>query len=149
MISDKISLMKYLLDTCVIVAALRSKKGASHLLLRKAMSRELPIVMHFKLLAEYRDVLMRSSIQEELVFNQQEIEEIMGGLCAIAEESNIRFLWRPNLKDEGDNFLIEIAFTFQPCTIITHNVKDFRGGELIFPNVFVKRPQEILLECSI
>ena len=138
--------MKYLLDTCIIVAGLRSKRGASHLLLQKAILNELPIVMHFKLLAEYRDVLMRPSMESDLVFNCDEVEEILAGLCAVSSESKVRFLWRPNLKDEGDNFLIEIAFTFQPCTIITHNVKDFRDGELYFPDVLVKTPQQVLLE---
>ena len=57
--------MKYLLDTCIIVSALRSKQGASHFLLYKAILQELPIIMHFKLLAEYRDVLTRPEMALE------------------------------------------------------------------------------------
>jgi hypothetical protein len=62
----------------------------------------------------------------------------------VAEEVTVRFLWRPNLLDEGDNFVVEIAVAAQPCTIVTHNVRDFHTGELQFPAVFVKRPQEIV-----
>lgn len=138
--------MRYLLDTCVIISALRSKQGASHVLLRQAVQQQLPIVMNFKLLAEYRDVLMRPAMQSALVFSPTEIEMILSRLVIVAEESRINFLWRPNLRDEGDNYLIEIAVTMQPCTIITHNVKDFRRAELLFPHVLIKRPQQVLLE---
>ncbi len=58
--------MRYLLDTCIIVSALRSKQGASYQLLKQAIQGQLPIVMDFKLLAEYRDVLMRPDILKAL-----------------------------------------------------------------------------------
>ena len=102
--------------------------------------------MNFKLLAEYRDVLMRPEILQALVFEAAEIEMILASLVMVAEESQINFLWRPNLQDEGDNFLVEIAVAMQPCTIITHNIKDFRQAELLFPYVVIKRPQQILQE---
>jgi putative PIN family toxin of toxin-antitoxin system len=138
--------MKYLLDTCIIISALRSKQGASHFLLRKAIMKELPTIMHFKLLAEYHDVLTRPNIISSLIYRHEEIEKILIGLINVAEEVNPHFLWRPNLKDEKDNFLIEIAVTSQPCTIITHNIKDFLQGELVFPSIFVKKPQEAIQE---
>ena len=65
-------------------------------------------------------------------------------LIEVAEKVTTRFLWHPNLRDEGDNFVVEIAVAAQPCTIVTHNVRDFQAGELRFPTVFVKRPQEIV-----
>jgi len=138
--------MNYLLDTCIIVSALRSKQGASHFLLRKAIQQELPIIMHFKLLAEYRDVLARPVISSALNYRPEEIEKILITLVRVAEEVNPHFLWRPNLKDEKDNFLMEIAVAAQPCTIVTHNVKDFSHGELIFPAVFIKQPQDLIRE---
>ena len=73
------------------------------------------------------------------MFSATEIEMILARLVIVAEESRINFLWRPNLQDEGDNYLIEIAVAMQPCTIVTHNVKDFRQAELMFSNVFIKR----------
>ncbi|MEY3759236.1 MAG: hypothetical protein RIR39_727 [Pseudomonadota bacterium] len=96
--------MKYLLDTCIIISALRSKQGASHFLLRMAVLKQLPIIMHFKLLAEYRDVLTRPDMVSALIYTADEIEKILIGLVNVAEEVNPHFLWRPNLKDEKDNF---------------------------------------------
>ena len=102
--------------------------------------------MHFKLLAEYHDVLTRPDIISALIYTPEEIEKILIGLVNVAEEVNPHFLWRPNLNDEKDNFLIEIAVTSQPCKIITHNIKDLLQGELLFPSVFVKQPQEVIRE---
>lgn len=108
--------------------------------------KQLPIIMHFKLLAEYHDVLARRKIRSDLIYTSEEIEKILIGLVSVSEEVNPHFLWRPNLKDEKDNFLVEIAVASQPCTIITHNVKDFLQGELLFPTLFVKQPQEVIRE---
>ena len=77
---------------------------------------------------------------------ESEIERLLAALVARAEEITVRYLWRPNLRDEKDNFLLEIAVAAQPCTIVTHNVRDFSRGELRFSSVPIKRPQDILLE---
>ena len=136
--------MRYLLDTCIVFSALRSRRGASHVVVQQALLGQLPIVMHFKLLAQYWDVLTRPEHQASLLYTPAQIERILAALVGVAEEITVRYLWRPNLLDEGDNFLIEIAVAAQPCTIVTHNVQDFRQGELSFPTVYVKRPQQII-----
>ena len=100
--------------------------------------------MHFKLLAQYWDVLTRPEYRAHLIYTPAQIERVIAALVGVAEEVNVRFLWRPNLLDEGDNFVVEIAVAAQPCTIVTHNVRDFHAGELRFPAVFIKRPQEII-----
>ena len=138
--------MRYVIDTSVLVSALRSKNGASHLVLRRVYDGQLPIVMHYKLLSEYRDVLARPEMKTKLVYAESEIERLLAALVARAEEITVRYLWRPNLRDEKDNFLLEIAVAAQPCTIVTHNVRDFSNGELRFSSVPIKRPQDILLE---
>ena len=74
--------------------------------------------MHFKLLAEYYDVLTRPKMLSALIYTSDEIEKILIGLVNVAEEVNPHFLWQPNLKDEKDNFLVEISVASQPCTII-------------------------------
>ena len=138
--------MRYLIDTCVLVSALRSKNGASHLVLQRVLDGQLPIVMHYKLLMEYWDVLTRPTMRPGLVHTDLELERILAALVAIAEDVTVRFLWRPNLRDEKDNFLLEIAIAAQPSTIITHNVRDFVAGDLRFPGVMIKRPQDVLTE---
>ena len=138
--------MRYLIDTCVLVSALRSKNGASHLVLQRVLDGQLPIVMHYKLLMEYWDVLTRPTMRPGLVHTDLELERILAALVAIAEDVTVRYLWRPNLRDEKDNFLLEIAIAAQPSTIITHNVRDFITGDLRFPGVLIKRPQDVLTE---
>ncbi len=136
--------MRYLIDTNVLVSALRSRRGASHAVLRRVFLGELPIVMHPKLLWEYRDVLGRQEIAAALTLSPQEVESLLAYLVHIASEVNIRYLWRPNLRDEGDNFVIEIAVAAAPCTVVTYNTRDFSVGELRFPDVILMTPKTLL-----
>ncbi len=135
--------MRYLLDTCVVVSALRSRQGASHLVLRAALTGRLPIVMHYKLASEYAAVLNRSLVGSSDLSPVQ-VERFIASLTGVAEEVRVRFLWRPNLPDEGDNFIYEIALAASPCTIVTHNVRDFRNPEIRWPGVIVQTPQQVL-----
>jgi len=136
--------MRYVIDTCVVVSALRSRRGASNALLRRVFQRHLPVVMHFKLLAEYRDVLLRPEIRLATGLNEVQIERFLAALVGVAEEVPVQYLWRPNLPDEDDNFVVEIAVAASPCTIVTHNVRDFRHGERQFAGVHVIRPIDLL-----
>lgn len=136
--------MRYILDTNVILAGLRSRSGASHWLLRRALEGRLPLVIHQKLVYEYRDVLSRQANLSALSFSWKEVEIILAQLVAVAEPTEIRYLWRPNLRDDNDNFLIEIAVASWPCTIITHNLKDFSHPDLIFPQIEIKTPADIV-----
>ena len=65
-------------------------------------------------------------------------------LVAVATEIDVRYLWRPNLRDEGDNFVLEIAVAAWPCTIVTHNVSDFSSAELRFPQVVTCTPGQLM-----
>ena len=60
----------------------------------------------------------------------------------------MRYLCRPNLPDEGDNFVYEAAFATSPATIVTHNLRDFRKPEIEWPGILVKTPQQVLIEVS-
>lgn len=136
--------MRYLLDTNVLVAAFRSRDGASHALLRRALAGDLPLVVHHKLIYEYRDVLSRSGILGESEITFAEIEIVLAQLLVRAAIVDVRYLWRPNLRDEGDNFVVEIAIAAWPCTIVTHNVADFARAELRFPQVAVCTPGHLM-----
>ena len=117
-------------------------------MVQQALTGQLPLVMHFKLLAQYWAVLTRPEHRARLIYTPAQIERILAALVGVAEEVTVRFLWRHNL-DEGDNFVVEIAVAAQPCTIVTHNVRDFQAGESRFPTVFVKRPQEMVQQGRI
>jgi len=136
--------MRYLLDTCVVLSALRSRHGASNAILRQAFEGQLPVVVHFKLVAEYRDVLLREEQLRATGLDARTVQRFLAAYVGIADEVQVHFLWRPNLPDENDNFIIEMAIAASPCTIVTHNVSDFRRGERRFAGVEVARPVDIL-----
>jgi putative PIN family toxin of toxin-antitoxin system len=138
--------MRYLLDTCVLVSALRSSAGASHKVLKAALEETLPVLMHYKLLAEYRSVLFRPEHLSKFAQTEYEVERLLAYLVARAVECNVRYLWRPNLSDPSDDFILEIAVSGQPATIVTHNTKDFMRGELYFPQVIISTPQNVVRE---
>ncbi len=101
--------MKYLLDTNVLVAAFWSRNGASNAIVRRALLGDLPLGIHQKLVYEYRDVLSRPDILTATGLAWADIEVVLAHLVASAHEVEVRYLWRPNLKDEADNFIQEIA----------------------------------------
>lgn len=136
--------MRYLIDTNVLVAALRSRSGASNALLRLALQGHLPLVVHQKLVYEYRDVLGRPASLAGTGITVTEAETVLAHLVAVAEEIEVRYLWRPNLRDEGDNFIVEIAMAAWPCTIVTHNIGDFSRAELRFPQIAVRTPGQLM-----
>ena len=136
--------MRYLLDTNVLVAALRSRNGASNAIVRRVLLGDLPLVVHQKLVYEYRDVLSRPDILAQTGLAWPDIEVVLAHLVASAYEVAVRYLWRPNLQDEGDNFIVEIAIAAWPCTIVTHNIKDFVRAELRFPQVALRTPGQLL-----
>ena len=136
--------MNYLLDTNVLVAALRSRNGASNAIVQRVLMGDLPIVVHHKLVYEYRDVLCRPETLESTGLSWSEIELVLAHLVASAMEINVRYLWRPNLVDEADNFILEIAVAAWPCTIVTHNLKDFRNTQLRFPQISIITPGQLL-----
>jgi len=136
------------LDTCVVVSALRSRNGASNRVLRLALLGELPAVCHYKLISEYREVLVRMVRRGELAYSWDRVERFLAALVTASEEVEVRYLWRPNLPDEGDNFVFEAAFAASPATIVTHNLRDFQKPEIQWPGVLVKTPRQILLEVA-
>lgn len=84
----------------------------------------------------------------ELEFSRDQVERLLAAIVTAAQEVEVRYLWRPNLADEGDNFVYEAAVAASPATIVTHNVRDFRNPEIEWPGVLVKTPQQVLIEVS-
>ncbi len=140
--------MRYVLDTNVIVAALRSRVGASNAVLRRALQGQLPLVTHQKLVFEYGDVLGRSATLAGTGITRDDAQVVLAQLVAVADEVDVRYLWRPNLRDEGDNFIVEIAVAAWPCSIVTHNLGDFVRADLRFPHIAVLSPGQLMAALS-
>lgn len=115
------------LDTNVIIAALRSKKGASNKLLSLVGTHKFEIHDSVALILEYEDVIQRH--RTELGLSQDDVSAFINALCAMAHHHKIYFLWRPYLSDKNDEHVLELAVSAQCEYIVTHNISDFKGTE--------------------
>jgi predicted nucleic acid-binding protein len=98
------------------------------------------------LFSEHEDVLARSELFENCRLNQAERSELFDIYIAQTEWVRIYFGWRPNLRDEGDNHLIELAVAAGASFIITRNLRDFKNMELSFPSIRIITPEDFLKE---
>ena len=130
---------RVVLDSNVIVAGLRSQRGASFRLLSLVGAGVFTHCLSVPLLFEYEDVLTRPGM---VPLSPAAIEDILDGLCATAEQRPLYFLWRPQLTDAADDLVLEIAVTGQCDTIITFNQRHFVGSERF--GVRVQAPADFL-----
>ncbi|NBC64538.1 MAG: putative toxin-antitoxin system toxin component, PIN family [Bacteroidetes bacterium] len=117
--------LQIVLDTNVIYAALRSKRGASYRLLSLLNSDKFQINLSVPLVIEYEDVLKRKI--DSLTFTERKIDQFLDYLCIAGNWHEVYFLWRPILKDPEDDMILELAVRAGCQFIITYNKQDFRG----------------------
>lgn len=115
------------LDTNVLIAGLRSRRGAAFLLLSFVGSGRFGVNLSVPLLFEYEDVLLRPNSQIPLPHSA--IEAVLDYHCAVARHHEIFFLWRPYLKDPKDDMILELAVKAGCSFIVTYNKRDFVGSE--------------------
>ena len=111
-------------DTNVIIAGARSKKGASYRILSAMIEKRLDFLISAPLFLEYEEVLKRPGVVSK--FSIAEIDQILNGLAAYGKKPRIFYLWRPTLPDLNDDMVLELAIAGSATTIITDNTKDFR-----------------------
>lgn len=117
--------MRVVLDTSVMVAAIRSDSGASRLLLSGALRRRFILVASVPLMIEYEAVMTRA---EHLAASRLSIEDVgvlLDAVGAVAEPVKLAFLWRPALRDPDDDMVLEAAVNGQADMIVTFNLRDF------------------------
>src|SRR5215204_1729826 len=112
-----------ILDTNVLLSALRSQFGVSFRLLSSIEDSRFQINLSVALVLEYEDVLKRSEMNLQLT--HQEIDDVLDFLCQNANLCEIFYLWRPTLRDPKDDFLLELAVESNCDYIVTFNTKDF------------------------
>ena len=115
------------IDTNVLVAALRSRRGASYRLLRLVNSGKFIIHVSVPLVLEYEDVAKR--LVGSIPLTEQDIDDILDYMCAIAQRHKVFYLWRPFLKDPKDDMVLELAVVAGCDFIVTYNKQDFQGGD--------------------
>jgi len=128
------------IDTCVLLSALRSKNGASFKLVSLVDSQKFSFSLSVPLVLEYESTAKR--IARSLGLTHADIEDIIDYLCTIGKHRKVHYLWRPNLKDPGDDFVLELAVESECQYIVTFNIKDFSKANNF--NVAVITPQELL-----
>ena len=133
--------MKIVVDTSVLVAAARSRNGASFQLVSMLPSPRFDIALTVALYTEWQAVLTRPEHRPPGV-NEAGALAFLRYLASIAHLQDVHFLWRPFLRDPDDDMVLECAVASGSEYIVTHNVKDFRkAGEL---NVRAVTPAEFL-----
>ncbi|HEX9961998.1 MAG TPA: putative toxin-antitoxin system toxin component, PIN family [Pyrinomonadaceae bacterium] len=134
-------ILQIILDTNILIAAFRSKRGAANLLLDKLDDSRWQVNVSTPLLLEYEDVLKRGEMKDFI--SESDVDDFLNGLCAIAENHDIFFLWRLLAKDPNDAFILELAVRVNADFIITYNAKDFPaaadfGIKLATPKEFLQ-----------
>lgn len=130
-------------DTNVFISALRSGDGSPREVLRRCLRGEASPIMGQKLFLEYLDVVERPELFSGCPITPNERRELFAGFLAVCTWVEIFYLWRPNLPDEADNHLLELAVAGGARAVVTYNIADFQG-ELRFPSIKVLTPAQFL-----
>ena len=136
--------IRLVIDTNVFVAGLRSGGGASREVLRRALAGRYQPLFGNALWQEYGDLLGRDVWG--MTTTAQERQQVLAALAQCGLWVTIYYGWRPNLPDEADNHLVELALAGGAAGIVTHNVRDLDRGELLFDQLRVLSPAQCLEE---
>ncbi len=132
------------IDTNVFVAGLRSSAGASRVVLRRSLAGDFQPVFGNALWLEYQDLLGRPVWGEQTTPSER--LQVLAALAKQGRWITVYYGWRPNLPDEGDNHLIELALAGGARAIVTHNLRDLQRGELLLGELKVLTPAQCLEE---
>ena len=136
--------MLVVLDTSVLVAAWRSRNGASFALLQHLRDNDFEIAVSVPLVVEYEEVLLRHLTKTQ---RPSDVTGFVDYLCSVAVQQPIFFLWRPLLRDADDDMVAEVAVASGASAVVTHNLRDFQP--ILRFGVRVLAPAEFLLQLSI
>jgi putative PIN family toxin of toxin-antitoxin system len=128
---------RIVLDTSIIVAALRTRRGAANAVLRLVALATAPLFL------EYEDVLKRPEQQLVHGLTGEAVDRFLGELAALLEPVEIHFQWRPQARDPSDEMVLEAAINGSADALVTYNVADFRSAGERF-GIPIVRPADVL-----
>lgn len=137
--------MRVVIDTNVFVGACMGV-GASNAVVRACLEHRLVPLMGVALLTEFEATLSRDELFAKSRLDAAERSILLDTFLALCEWTRVYFLWRPNLKDESDNHLIELAVAGDADVVVTRNLRDLRGAELRFEPLRILSPEDFLKE---
>lgn len=131
----------------MIVAALRSRNGASYALLREVSRERLKPLVTTALFLEYEAVLKRAEQRLIHGFSEADTDVFLGAFASLSEGVDLSFKWRPQLSDPNDELVLEAAINGQADALVTHNIKDFLKAAQRF-QLRLLTPAQLLKELT-
>jgi predicted nucleic acid-binding protein len=130
--------MRVALDSDVLVAAVRRRRGASRAWLRAVLRREATLLLSVPLALQYEAVLTRPEQLAASGASLSQIGALLDALCEVCTPVEISFLWRPMLRDANDEMVLEVAVNGRADRLLTFNERDFSGAGRL--GITVERP---------
>lgn len=140
--------LKIVLDTNIFISAVLGPKGASRQIIRGCLQQEYLPLMGNTLFLEYEALLARPELFGRCILNPKEREALLDAYLSVCRWVTVYYAWRPNLRDEADNHLIELAVAGGADCLVTKNIRDFNGSDLQFPGLKVQTPERFLEEVQ-
>ena len=141
--------MKIVIDTNVFVSALMNANGAPRQVIRLCLEGDLLPLIGNTLFAEYEDVCARDNLFDDRLISKEDRIALLDAFLSSCLWIPIYYLWRPNLRDEADNHLIELAVGGGAPALITANKRDFARAELLFPQLQILTAGEFLAQRKV
>ena len=138
-------MIRVVIDTNILVSALLTA-GANRQVIRTCLMGQMRPLIGSTLFLEYEDLLARQDLYRKSLLNADERRELFAAFLSVCEWVQVYYLWRPNLRDEGDNHLMELAVAGGASFLATNNLRDLKSGELRFPSIRIVSPKELLEE---
>ncbi len=121
-----------------------SEIGASYFILQQVRNRKIQIALSLPVFIEYQDVLKRDESLKDFELQLKDIDKFLRFIAYTGKIFEIYFLLCPNLKDEKDNKIVELAVTSQSNYLITGNIRDFKDAELKYEQLKIVTPGEFV-----
>ena len=135
-----ITVIRAVIDTNVLVAALRSSTGASHEVLLAADRGGFEVALSVPLLAEYDDVCHRP--ESGIPIPVLAVDDVINRIAQLSRQQTIHYLWREVLPDPKDDMVLEVAVAAGASHIVTFSRKHLKQASEF--GIAVVTPSEFL-----
>jgi putative PIN family toxin of toxin-antitoxin system len=116
---------RFVIDTDVIIAALRSPRGASAALVGAALDHQIVMLASVPLFFEYEAKCTSPVHWTAAGLTHEQAQVFVDGLTALIEPVKTHYLWRPTLRDPNDEMVLETAVNGRADAIVTFNLRDY------------------------